>query len=318
MDQGFVAKPYAIKKVIKAPDGTLRVVYQDIRTGKVVNPEGYQVIQSDNTIDNQVTTTQGQSVAKPTTQTDKQNSDNNITQDILQSHDASHVATDTAHTDAGSSYFNKPGWMGFAGWLPGPLGTLGLLGNLGINASNTEAVNKQKEALGFTTNPMSTLGGVAIDKHGYIGDLASTRPNGTVTSTPVSFEATDPNNRTTYTPEEARMHELLGGAVPATDAQKATAVKDFNQEFPDQQSFYDKIANATKSIFGGGPKPATGVGSATGPAPGSGVTMSHGYPSAPSAPTSGFGITNSSDNSPDDRDQHTTSTSGGYSSPGLY
>lgn len=309
-DQGFVSKPYARKKVIRKADGTTQVVYEDVRTGKVVNPQGYTVIQSDNNISTVTAPTQGQTLAKPSNQ---DNQDKTATEEILASHGKDSVSADTT-SQAGASYYNKPGWMGFTSMLPGPIGAVAKLGNLGVNASNTSAVNDQREALGFAPNSTAkNIGSSLFDQNGYIGDLSTTKTDGTVSTAPVSFEATDKNQRTAYTPDEARMHEQLAGSKPATDPEVQGAIGTFNNKFPEQKpsGFLSGLTTAAKGLFGGifgssNPTPTTGSGIYTG-----GQTPSvdsHGFPSKPDAPTNGIG-------SPDDRD-HTTN--GGYDHPGLF
>lgn len=308
-DQGFVKKPFALKKLVRAPDGTLRVVYVDARTGKEVNPEGYTVIQSDNTIDTtQVKTTPN--VAAKTTETK--------TDESL----AKEINTDWKHTgendkpnlnDSSTSrnaygYYNKPGWMGFASFVPGPIGLVGKLGNLGINASNTEAVNNQREALGFTPNSTAkNILSTVFDQQGYIGELSVPNSTGIPSVAPVSFEATDSNQRTAYTPEEARLREQLANAQEATKAQQQAAIETFNQQFPEQQSFMSRLASSTKGLFSNlfGGKTNTVSGGTNGGS--SGYSTSH-FPDRPN-------VTNSDNNSPDDRD---STNNGGYSSPGLF
>ena len=312
MDQGFISKPYARKKLIRGPNGTVQVVFEDVRTGKQVNPQGYTIIQSDNSLDNtSVNVTQGETLSK------NQNNSNNSTdktasEEILHDHGKDSVTTN-AKDEAGSSYFNKPGWMGFTSFIPGPLGLVGKLANVGANVNNMEAINKQKEALGFS-KPTTTqnIGSVLSDKQGYIGDLSTTRTDGTKSTAPVSFEAEDANHRTALTPNEARMREQLSNAVPATDEEKKAAIGTFNNEFPDQnKSFFGGLISSAKGlfsgIFGGTSSPTTGSGQTSN---GGQSTNNSGFPDRPDRPD---GQTNDSMTDRDHQNQN-----GGYSSPGLF
>lgn len=309
-DHGFIARPYARKKVIRKPDGTTQIIYEDVRTGKQVNPQGYTVIQSDNTVDNVVAPTKGQSLGKD----NNQPQDKSPAQQIIQ-HGGENPNNNTSSgpSDNGG-YFNKPGWMGFAGLAPGPLGVIGKLGNVGINVSNTAAVNQQKAALGFASpSAFSNVNSAINDQHGYIGDLSTPKTGGTVATAPVGFEGSY-DGRTSYTPNEARMREQLAGATPATAKEKETAIGTFSGQYPNEnKGFFGSLAASAKglfgNIFGGTTKTSAPTGS-TASANASGGN----FPNAPSAPNP----TNSANNSPDDRDNHSNAPNGGYSSPGLF
>jgi len=316
MDQGFVRKPYARKKVIRRPDGTLQVVFEDVRTGKQVNPQGYTVLQSDNnTAQTNPQPIQGQSLANPNLQ-QAQKQDPTAAQEIIK-HTGELAQPDT-ESPAGSNYFNKPGWMGWTSMIPGPLGFVGKMANLGANVNNLQAINEQRATLGFAENPASKqIGQALFDQNGYIGDVTTTRADGTKETAPVSFEATDKNQRTAYTPEEARLHEQLSNTAPATQAEQQAAIGSFNNQFPEQnKSFFGGLVQSAKglfgNIFGSPPTPTTGSGVYTGGQ--SQGLDSNGFPSQPDKPD----VSYSSDNSPDDRDSHDKTTNGGYDHPGLF
>jgi len=304
-DQGFVGKPYATRRIIRNPDGTTRVVYVDSRTGREVNPKGYTVIESTNTMQPQVT---------PGVNTPQEPKDKTMT-DTVRGVDSSRgdaniqSASQTgekALTKTGQTYIDKPGWAGMLGFLPAPLGTIATVGNLGINANNVAAVNDQREMLGFAEkSTMSNLGGTLMDRNGYIGEAAVKNGAGTTSIAPVSFEAQDKNGRTAYTPNEARMREQVSqNLTEANQAQTDAAIKSFKEENP-QTGFLSGLASSAKGLFANifGTTPA---------APTGGLAASIGnpsaFPTAPQAPTNSSG-------SPDDRDTDSTS---GYSSPGLF
>lgn len=319
-DQGFVRKPYARRKLIRNPDGTTRVAYVDIRTGKEVNPKGYQVIEADNTVDTTQTGTQTQTGQNVNTPTGVNPQDPSVAESMIKHTNES--ASDPNSTVSGNTmsqygYTNKPAAMGFAGMLPGPLGLAGKLANVGVNVANTQAVNEQRAALGMDPNSTAkNIGSGLFDQKGYIGDVSQKAPDGTTNTTPVGFEATDKYNRTTYTPEEARRHEILAGAAPATEEEKQNAIGSFQGQFPEQGSFFSKLQETGKNfmnnIFGGPTQNgSTNAGSTNG-----------GYPDAPT--NTGGNV----DNSPDDRDQKTANVPGttdgkggvdtSHFSPGLW
>lgn len=274
-DMGFVKKPYAIQKVITNPDGTTQQVFVDAKTGKPIgNPQGYQIVQ--------------QPMASPDTRQKPTNTDI-VTGRNDNANTSVSKAVEASKSDGSDlGYTNKPGAMAFAGFLPGPLGLGGMAANLGVNAANQKAVSDQRSVLGFSTEPGKRALGTVIDTNGYIGEAKVTAPNGQTSVAPVSFEA-DVNNRTSYTPEEARKREIAGLLTQATPQEQKAAIGTFNNEFPEQQSFSSKIAAATKGLMGnifGSPATPMGAGTGLGFNNGS-ASGSYGnsFPTAPSAPT---------------------------------
>jgi len=267
-DQGFVAKPYARKKVIRTPDGALKTIYVDVRTGREVgNPQGYNVIESDNVLTPQPS-------SSSTQDQNQGQQEKTVAKEIINQHGPGQVAREVTQDSKSKmtdqyGYTNKPGWMGFTGYIPGPVGLMGKALNLGVNTANTQAVNEQREALGFSPNPLGkNLVSGLIDQKGYIGEASTTRIDGTKSIAPVSFEAEDKYNRTAYTPEEARRHTLLAGTVEATPEEKTQAVQDFKQSYPEQSGFMTKLADSAKglfsSLFGGTNKSSSSSGKPAG------------------------------------------------------
>lgn len=323
-DHGFVRKPYARRKIIMDANGKQRVVYVDMKTGREVNPQGYQVIETDNTVD----TTQVTPTSNPTVTADPNNpqtKDKSVASQFVDHTTEANTAGGPTNSAIGGNYgyYNKPGWMGFTGMIPGPLGLAGKLGNAAINASNTQAVNEQRAALGMEPNSVAkNIGSTVFDQKGYIGDVSQKTPDGTTNTTPVGFEATDKYNRTTYTPEEARRHELLAGAKPATEDEKQQAIGSFQGQFPEQGGFFSKLQESAKGLFGsifGSTTDQNTTNNINGST--SSVSVdSHGFPSAPDKPKES---NNSADNSPDDRDNPSVGTNTGgvdvsHFSPGLF
>lgn len=290
-DQGFVQKKYATKKIIKGPDGKPQVIYVDSKTQQPIkNPKGYTIIESSNVIDpslNQqrsaVTTTKGQTVQDPS------KDETSLTNEIrgVSEHRGENpnitAAKQTGNQNQG--YINKPMGTSLLGFLPQPFGLAATAANLGVNASNTKAVNDQREVLGFADNPtMKDLGSTVFDQHGYIGDQATIDKTGVQRTTPVSFEAEDSVGRTTLTPNEARMREQLNPEQfsEATVAAKQNAQTKFQQENPGWMS---SLANSAKSMFSGifGNTPTETAAGLNKSGVGSGNPSA--FPSKPSTPT---------------------------------
>lgn len=270
---GFVAKPYAIRKLVTGEDGITKVVYVNAKTGQVVeNPTGYNIVEAKNTSSDlnvgQVTQDTAKHGHKPSL-TDvavgKADPVGNKTETAIKN-SLSNTSNPTQSTNNNNyGYINKPAIAGFAGMLPGPLGTIGTLGNMGINTRNVMAENRQRENLGFTNrNPLQTGLGVLRDNHGYIGDASYTNGFGEQRVTPVSFEGVAPDGRTALTPDEARMRQQLNPTFQeATTKQVQTARKDFNDEGYQHPGFLSRIADAGKGFFSnifGSPEPKSNGG----------------------------------------------------------
>jgi hypothetical protein len=289
-DQGFVKKKYASKKIIRGPDGTPQIVFVDTSTGQVLkNSKGYTVIEQSNVVDPSQQQRSQVSVSKGQTVEDPKNQMTNEVRGIPETHDNANVAAakETGEKTVASNsygYTNKPMGMGFLGFLPQPLGLAATATNVGINAANTEAVNDQREALGFSENPMSKqIGSSLFDKQGYIGDQTTIDQTGVTRTTPVGFEATDPVGRTTLTPEEARKREALNpeGYNEASQAAIENAREKFAAENP---GWGQSLANAAGNLFGGlfGSPSNTAASMAGKPGAGSGNSSS--FPDRPSPP----------------------------------
>lgn len=122
-------------------------------------------------------------------------------------------------------YIDKPAAMGFASFLPGPLGMVGKAANVAINANNVGATNKARSMLGMEEK--LGIGGLVRDQKGYIGDITYQGE-----TSPVGFEALTRDGRTTLTPDEARMRQQLAGAKEATSAETKANKKEFRKENP--------------------------------------------------------------------------------------
>ncbi len=268
---GFVNKPKAIRKLIPGPDGNLVVVYVDPKTGQQVeNPDGYHIIQPD----------AGKYWDKENGNKSKQDEKPSLTDTAMGARRGDNAMLEAAsrtgepmnrsssltpsNPEFGNTYVNKPGIMGFAGFMPGILGTLGMAANVGTNANNTAAVNKARESVGFAPkSALSNIGSTLFDKHGYVSDAAYQDGQGNTNVTPVSFEAEDSVGRTTMTPNEARMrNELNPSFQEASAAQVKNAQESYENEFG-TKGFLSSVGTAAKglfsNIFGSNPAPTGGV-----------------------------------------------------------
>jgi hypothetical protein len=285
-DHGFVKKKYVTKKLVPGPDGRPQLVFVDTTSNQVVqNPKGYTVIESSNVVDPaQQSQSQG---FKPQQAEDPKSQMTNEVRGIPETHDSANIAA-AKQTGQKSpqgedyGYTNKPPGAGLLGFLPQPFGLIATAGNLGINAKNNQAINEQRDVLGFSENPMGKqVGNTVLGNDGYIGDQSVVDGMGKTRTTPVGFESTDPAGRTTLTPNEARMRETLNPEQysEASQASIDNARTKFAAENP---SWGTSLANAAKSAFGNmfGSSPASMEGK-----PGAGSGNSNGFPDAPSKPT---------------------------------
>lgn len=105
-------------------------------------------------------------------------------------------------------YINKPGIMGAASMIPGPIGAIGKVANTMVNLNNTSAVEQARASMGL--EPLSArqvIGSALKDKHGQVADVDI---NGVPHST--GFEALSPSGATNLTPAEAsKRAQAVGG-----------------------------------------------------------------------------------------------------------
>lgn len=289
LDQGFVGKPYAIQKTIQNPDGTVQTIFVDAKTGKQVNPKGYQIIQQSNIPDTTRNSTEVQNnITAPGENSRVSNTE--IVSGTKESPNSS-VQKAVNTSDENQGYVNKPAALGLTGFLPTPLALAGLATNLGLNANNQKQIADQRTALGFSEPTTGQkVGGTVFDTHGYIGEAKISRANGTQEIVPVSFEAVDKNNRTTLTPEEARKRELISQNLEEAKAEEQkAAIGTFNNQFPEQQSFTQKMIQAAKGLFGfqtpTAPSGSNTTGTGFNTTGGSAGAYGNSFPDKPSPPT---------------------------------
>ncbi len=287
---GFARRPYAIRKLVKGADGTLQVIYVDQKTGQQIdNPEGYKIVDAnagkywDGNKNNNNSGNGNNSDTGP--KQDKTSFTNAVMGQRGERPDIAGAVTKNTEP----SYINKPAAMGFAGFLPGILGTAGMMANLGVNANNTAAVNDKRESLGFSErSTMSNVGSTLMDKQGYIGDASYANAAGKTQTTPVSFESQDSAGRTTLTPNEARMRAETNPTFrEATLAETQNAQQSFQQEFG-SKGFLSGLSTAAKGMFSSmfsTPSPTGGTGGTSSTTSGGFNQGTKSFPDAPTPPT---------------------------------
>lgn len=253
-------KGFAVRRLKRGPNGRIQVVFVDVKTGKEVNPDTYNVItpaELPGELDLQ---------QKPENDPKEKKEERSLTEETVlpESRSGGDLVNQVAGEGIGRTaannygYINKPGIMNMAGSLPGPFGFFGNLANTAININNTVATNEAKSMLGMekkgflsdiAKNAVAStkLGSKFVDTtSGYIGDISVPGEERTI---PVGFEAQDALGRTTLTPDEARMRQQLAGATPATPMETAASKQAFKQENPQQQGLIRSLFSGAKSVF---------------------------------------------------------------------
>lgn len=203
-------QPLAITKLIRNPDGSMRVAYVDARTGRELpNLNGYNVYQSQNYMDPntlksldplkdetpetpQTPTTN----PSPTPQADYQ-PPTYIRGDPSQSPNPDSFAGRGQGNNFG--YVNKPDWAPMANMIPGAIGMAAKAVNTGINANNAVAVRDARRSMGLDTTVGQSLRDTMRDNHGQVANVSLGNNNYSV-----GLEAMSPSGRTNLTPNEAR------------------------------------------------------------------------------------------------------------------
>lgn len=298
-------KHYAVRRIVRQPNGTTKVIFTDTKTGlQVFDTTGYETIESKGflSLDDLGIDPNKTDVNEPTV---AQNVVESTVQPTLARGDAPSEmqGSNFAGRQASNNYgfIDKPNIMNYASFIPGPMGTMGKLANFGINLNNTVATNRARESIGLDPRgAVGTFAGGFSDNKGYVADVQYSDNTGNLRTTPVSFKAEDPVGRTTLTPDEARMRGLLNpsGIKEAPKQDVRTARDQFRDAFPDQAKsvgIFGRLKDLTSNIVNS----VSSIGrtnTRTGPTAMNpqGITLdSRGFPSAPSAPNFGSGNDNS-------------------------
>ena len=224
----------AVERKIQGPDGKVQSYYIDLTTLQVVqNPADYKIISTggqvevtqDGTPHTPVVDTGGAGLSgydaimqaqhgapAPTSVISKEGADPmGIKPPMYPGEGEGTMGQNMAGKKPGDAtnnfgYINKPAWAGLLGALPGPLGTVGKLGNMAVNASNTMATNTARGMLGLPEKDSvrDTIGGVMKDNKGKVADVEIGGEDYAV-----GLEAESPSGRTTLTPDEARVRGAI-------------------------------------------------------------------------------------------------------------
>lgn len=256
ISQKSPAGPLARKQLVRNSDGSVSLQYVDNQTGQQLNSlQGYNLVEANNYLqlddlgldplqEPEKKETTAEAVKKPVME-QRQGGDSD------NSSDPSGQGFARSSTN-NFGYIDKPGFMGFASAIPGPLGMLGKVANVGINMNNTGAVNEARSMMGlpkqsFVENAKSTV----KDQHGQIGDVKIETPQGTK-QYPVGFEAQDKFGRTNLTPQEA----VLRANAHQTDLSLASKpevksdIDKFKSEFPEaRQGIFSKVTSAAENFI---------------------------------------------------------------------
>lgn len=243
--------PYARRKIIRGPDGTPQVILVDQAGNTISDASGYGIVDSGNYLDPkslgtpdvksnnpQPTSTFGESTAKRVID------------------DASRGEKDTSGSTGNSGYgrnqggnfgyVNKPGALGLASAIPGPIGMAGKAVNMGINANNAAAVNAARQSMGL--EGIGIGGAVKSTLRDNKGQVADVTMEGSQYATPVGLEAMSPEGMTNMTPAEAAARaRAVGGMTISTPEQVAARNKAFEAEFS-KPGLLSRVSNVATSF----------------------------------------------------------------------
>lgn len=255
--------PLAITKVVRGPDGQMKTIYIDARTGEeLAGLGGYTIWNSQNYLDPSFTDGEGEEKKEETTAEETVAEARDIgsggrggssyqTRGGSQYHEQGGFAGGPTKSFGNTErdnygYINKPSGMGLASMLPGPLGMAGKAVNLGINMNNVSAVNEARSRLGLKDQGfMGRLGGTFKDKQGQVADV--TIDDGKYS---IGFEALSPTGRTNMTPEEAaKRAQALGTKIVETPKEQVKEIEARFKEDNPQTGFFASVKNTVSSIF---------------------------------------------------------------------
>ena len=259
---------YAIRKLARQPDGTMRVVYVDAMTGQQLSSlDGYQVTTAGNT--------STFSPSKTKTKTGDTPSDEETTAEKIKK-GVKDTSSDEGPVQVGSEgspsglldrsvgnnygYIDAPNWLGLASFLPGIGGTAASAAKYGIRANDTAATGEARGTLGLEGNSgMDWLTGLlGTSDPQKVADV-SIGDN----KYAVGLEATNKQGMTTLTPMEARNRSLITGQplVELTTPQSKQFYDDFAAENPQEKGgFLSGVGNAVSGLLGGIGSVASSVG----------------------------------------------------------
>lgn len=259
---------YAIRKLVRQADGTMRVVYIDAMTGQQLSSlEGYEVTTAGNTSSLNL----GTSATGPSNNTKgEETTAEKIKRGVKDtSSDEGPVQVGSGGSSSGLldrspgnnyGYIDAPNWLGLASFLPGIAGTAASAAKYGIRANDTAATGEARGTLGLDGNSgMDWLTGmIGTGDPQKVADV-SIGDN----KYSVGLEALNKQGMTTLTPMEARNRSLITGQPLAelTKPQAQQFYQDFEAENPSQKTgLLSGVGNAVSGLLGGIGSVATGIG----------------------------------------------------------
>jgi hypothetical protein len=230
------SRGFATPVLVRKDDGRLGLIYVDVKTGREVDPESYEVV--DQYTANLIELGLEPDPSKEDKKKDEKKKEEDE-RDLFRDGGDGEYHSDFKGDGKGFArnvsnnfgYRKKPGALGLLGMVPNPMAQFANKAiDYGFKANNKIAADEARNMLGIENDKgLKGLAGYVKDNKGYIGDVSY---NG-VTS-PVGFEAEDKLGRTTLTPNEARMRQQLSENFrPAEGVEKAQSIAQFQSENPE-------------------------------------------------------------------------------------
>lgn len=244
-----IQPPYARRKLVRGPDGTVQVVYVDQQGNTIENLAGYNIAESGNYY-NPDSLGRNDTPGATNEKSNQQSTARSVIQETTRGErsDAQPGSGNFGRSQANNfGYIDKPGFMGFTGMLPGPLGLAGKGANAAINANNVAAVNAARGMLGLPgTGLGGSIKGTLKDNKGQVADVTL---GSSTYATPVGLEALSPSGMTNMTPQEAALRaQAVGGIQLATDEQVAARNAAFDAEFG-KPGFLGRISTVANNFI---------------------------------------------------------------------
>lgn len=227
--------PYARRKIVRGPDGTPQVVLVDMQGNPVNDPSAYGIIEAGNYYDGQGLQTATIKTSDPKPESEKSTAkaviSDNTRAEGGRGGDPTPGSGNFGRSQANNfGYVNKPGLLGMAGLVPGPVGMAGKAVNVGINANNVAAVNAARGMMGLEGVGLGgAIKGAVKDNKGQVADVTF---GNSQYATPVGLEALSPTGMTNMTPAEAAARARAVGSIQMATPEQVQARDDaFNAEF---------------------------------------------------------------------------------------
>lgn len=264
-----MAKKRAYQTYYRDKNGTLRVQLVDVETGKPVkNPKEYDVIDSTTQQGDELTGGLADETDAPVTNVKPVTFKNGKTGQFNGGDRGGPTGKGKGRKGSESNDFgfiNKPSWAKYASLVPGPIGKVAAVANLGVNANNVTAINEARKHLGLealSTKDVAKGVITGVDE-GSVGDVkVGDKSYGVSLNKPVI------DGKTQLTAKEARQRQSL------------RSVQEEAKNFNPQSKLHTELdpSYSTKTAETSGKKKSGGLAS-IGKAKGlpSGLSMVDGY-----------------------------------------